>query len=116
MHVPPASRRWGTRLGLALVVAIVIGYVPGQVMRRDPRTVKLRLQLDDLDGEVRTLTAANAALVRDIAALTTQISAVEDRARADLGMVYSEEIVIRIAPAVVAPEPTSARARAKGNR
>lgn len=29
MHEAPALRRWGVRLGLALVVAIAIGYVPG---------------------------------------------------------------------------------------
>lgn len=98
MHVPPASRRWGTRVGLAIVVAILIGYVPNQVMRRDPRTVKLRGQLDALDAEAKVLAAENAALARDVRALSTDIGAIEDRARADLGMVYPDEIVLRVDP------------------
>ena len=98
MHVPPALRRWSARLGLAVVVAIAIGYVPGQVLRRDPRTAKLQTQLDDLDAEATKLAAGNAALVRDIRALRSSVGAIEDRARADLGMVYPDEIVMRVPP------------------
>lgn len=96
MHVPPAFRRWGLRLGLAIVVAIAIGYVPGQVLRADPRTAKLQAQLDELDADARALEAGNATLARDIRALETDIGAIEDRARADLGMVYPDEIVLRV--------------------
>lgn len=96
MHVPPAIRRWGARLGLALVVAIGIGYLPGQVVRRDPRTAKLHTQIDELDAEASELAARNAALLRDIQALRTDVGAIEDRARADLGMVYPDEIVLRV--------------------
>lgn len=102
MHVPPAIRRWTTRLGLAIVVAAVIGYVPGQVLRRDPRSVKLRDQLDALETEARSLAAGNATLAREIDALRTDIGAVEDRARVDLGMVYPDEIVLRV-PAEAKP-------------
>lgn len=96
MHVPPAIRRWGARVGLALVVAIGIGYLPGQVLRRDPRTVKLNAQLDELDTEAKDLAATNAALIRDIEALRNDVGAIEDRARADLGMVYPDEVVLRV--------------------
>jgi len=106
MHVPPAWRRWGARLGLALVIAIAIGYVPGQVLRRDPRAEKLEAQIDQLAGEARELAARNAALRREIAALKTDVGAIEDRARADLGMVYPDEVVLRLTPEVEAePEP-----------
>src|SRR5258705_4812140 len=98
MHVPPAFRRWSARLGLAVVVAIAIGYVPGQVLRRDPRTAKLQVQLDELDADARQLAAGNAALLRDIRALRSSVGAIEDRARADLGMVYPDEIVMRVPP------------------
>ena len=81
---------------LAIVVAVGIAYVPGQVMRRDPRTVKLERQLDELEAEARTLRASNADLVRDIEALRSSVGAVEDRARADLGMVDPDEIVLRV--------------------
>ena len=92
----PASRIWTTRLVLAAVVAVAIAYVPGQVMRRDPRTTRLERQLDELATEARALRGVNADLARDIEALRTSVGAIEDRARADLGMVYPDEIVLRV--------------------
>lgn len=97
MHLPPALRRWSVRLGLAIVVATVIGYLPGHVLRRDPRTAKLRDQIDTLDAEARGLAAGNAALRREIHGLAADVGAIEDRARADLGMVYPDEVVFRVA-------------------
>jgi len=98
MHIPPALRRWSARFGLAMLIAIAIGYVPGQVMRRDPRAAKLDAQIEQLSTEAREVAAKNAALRREIAALRSDIGAIEDRARADLGMVYPDEIVLRLAP------------------
>ena|ERR1700733_15840993 len=95
-HVPPALRRWARRLALAIVVAIAIGYVPGQALRRDPRAVKLQGQLDQLEAEERALATSNAELVRDVEALGSDVGAIEDRARADLGMVYPDEVVLRV--------------------
>ena len=95
-HVPPAFRRWSARLGLAFVVAVAIGYLPGQVLRTDPRTAKLDAQLAEIAAEAKVLEAKNAALMRDIEALKTDVGAVEARARADLGMVYPDEIVLRV--------------------
>jgi len=83
---------------LAVVVAVGIAYVPGQVMRRDPRTLKLERQLDELAVEARGLQTVHADLARDIEALRTTVGAIEDRARADLGMVYPDEIVLRVEP------------------
>jgi cell division protein FtsB len=96
--VPPALRRWSARLGLALVVAILIGYAPSALLARDPRTAKLRTQIDQLDAEAKQLAVENAALARDVEALRTDVTAVEDRARADLGMVYPDEVVIEVKP------------------
>src|ERR1044071_8927619 len=98
MHIPPAFRRWGARFALAVLIAIAIGYVPGQVVRRDPRAAKLEVQLEQLAVEARGAAARNAALLREIAALRSDIGAIEDRARADLGMVYPDEIVLRLPP------------------
>lgn len=81
---------------MAIVVAIAIGYLPGQVLRDDPRAAKLKIQLDDLEAEARSLAAGNAALAREIQALETDVDAIEDRARADLGLVYPGEIVLRV--------------------
>lgn len=103
-HVPPALRRWGARFGLAVIVAIGIGYLPGQVLSRDPRTVKLEAQLGELATEAQALTEHNAALLRQIEALRTDVRAVEDRARADLGMTYPDEIVLRVVPAAAPTE------------
>jgi cell division protein FtsB len=102
MHVPPAARRWTTRVALAIVVAAVIGYIPGQVLRRDPRSAKIEGQLTELDVEAKELAARNADLVREIEALRNDVGAIEDRARTDLGMAYPDEIVVR----VTAPEVT----------
>src|SRR5688572_14261142 len=96
MHIPPALRRWSVRLVLAIVVATVIGYLPGHVLRRDPRTAKLRQQIEALDAEARALAAGNAVLGREIRGLTADVGAIEDRARADLGMVYPDEVVFRV--------------------
>lgn len=98
MHVPPAARTWGARIGLSIVVAIVIGYLPGHVLRRDARTVKLEAQIGELDTEAKALEAQHARLVREIEAVRSDVGAIEDRARADLGMVYADEIVLNIAP------------------
>ena len=115
MHVPPALKRWMTRAGLAIVVAAVIGYLPGQLLREDPRTQKLEAQLADLASEAQKIGARNADLVREIEALRTDVSAIEDRARADLGMVYPDEIVLRVTPtplpvATATKPPANARA------
>ena len=90
MHEAPAIRRWAVRLGLAVIVAIAIGYVPGQVLRRDPRAVKLEQQLDELRVHGREVARRQMrALARDVEALQSDVRAIEDRARADLGMVVS---------------------------
>lgn len=96
MHVAPAVRRWIVRLALAIVVAIALGYVPGGVVGRDPRAPRLAGQLDALEREARALALTNAALASDVAALRSDVHAIEDRARDDLGMVYPDEIVVRV--------------------
>ena len=102
-HVAPPLRRWLVRLGLAVVVAVVIGYVPGQLLDRDPRADKLSAQLTELAAEARELAAGNAALYREVQALHSDVSAIEDRARADLGMVYPDEVVLRVRRTEPAP-------------
>lgn len=104
MYVRPAFRRWGVRFALAIAIAIAIGYVPGEVVRRDPRAAKLEAQIEQLTAEARRIAAQNAVLRREIAALRTDIGAIEDRARADLGMVYPDEIVLRLPQALEAAE------------
>jgi cell division protein FtsB len=103
MQIPPGLRRWAARFALALLIAIAIGYVPGQLIRRDPRAERLEAQLVQLAAEARGLAARNARLRRDIAALRSDVGSIEDLARADLGMVYPDELVLRlpVAPAAL---------------
>ena len=82
------------------MVAIGIGYLPAQLIKRDPRAVKLEEQLAKLRSEADELAARNAALVHEIHALENDVGAIEDRARSDLGMVYPDEIVVRVQPPV----------------
>jgi len=96
MHVAPPLRRWLVRFGLAIVVAIVIGYLPGQLLRRDPRAEKLEKQLEQQRTEARDTAARNASLLRQVEALRSDVGAIEDRARGDLGMVYPDEVVMRV--------------------
>lgn len=86
-----------------MLIAIAIGYVPGQVLRRDPRAARLEAQIEELTGEARALATRNAALRRDIAALRSDVGAIENRARADLGMVYPDEIILRLPVGPPAP-------------
>jgi len=109
MHIPPALRRWSARLALAVLIAIAIAYLPGQVLRRDPRAAKLERQIDQLAAEAREVAAHNAVLRRDIAALRSDIGAIEDRARADLGMVYPDEIVLKLPPDHAPAAPTDGK-------
>jgi len=107
-HVAPPLRRWLVRLGLAIVVAIGIGYVPGQLLDRDPRADKLEAQVDQERTKARELAASNAALFREVQALRSDVGAIEDHARADLGMVYPDEIVLRVRRTdtpVIEPKP-----------
>lgn len=96
MHVASPLRRWMTRFGLAVIVAIAIGYVPGQLLRKDPRAEKLEQEVAQQRAEARELAAKNAALYREVEALRSDVGAIEDRARADLGMVYPDEVVLRV--------------------
>src|SRR5579863_10202737 len=99
MHVPPALRRWALRLGLAVIVALALGNLPGGLLRRDPQALKLEQQLADQRAQAQALADDNARLVREIDALRTDVHAIEDLARADLGMVYPDEIVLHVEPA-----------------
>ena len=96
MHVAPPLRRWMMRFGLAVVVAIAIGYVPGQLLHKDPRAEKLQQELEQARADALELAAGNAALYREVEALRSDVGAIEDRARADLGMVYPDEVVLRV--------------------
>lgn len=112
MHVAPATRRWGTRLSLALAVAVLIGYVPSQILARDPRVPSLRSQVHGLEREIELVEQKNLRMVREIEALRTDVHTIESRARAELGMVYPNELVLRIGKPGAAAAPATATSAA----
>jgi cell division protein FtsB len=112
MHVAPATRRWGTRLSLALAVAVAIGYVPAQILARDSRAPGLRRQVEGIEAEIRQVEQHNLRVVREIEALRVDVHTIESRARAELGMVYPNELVLRIGAAPSATSDAAAPAPA----
>ena len=96
MLVPPKAKQWAIRLGLVAVVLVLIGYAPSQFLSRDPKAAKLAVQLNALELEAARLRTDNLAKRAQVEALRTDVGAIEARARHELGMVYPDEIVIRI--------------------
>jgi cell division protein FtsB len=111
MHVPPALRRWATRIAICVAIAVAVAYVPWRVAGGGEQADKLRGQLAHLRDEARALDAENARMEREIHALRTDPRAIEDHARDELGMVYPGELVLRIEtdpPSATNPVPREA--------
>ncbi len=91
-------KRWAARIGLAAALAISLAYVPYRLL--DPvgarHVVELQSEVDGVRARQDKLTADNAQLRREIEGLRTDPSVIEDIAREDLGMVRSDEIIIRV--------------------
>jgi cell division protein FtsB len=98
MHVPPAVRRWGTRAVLVITVAVLIAGAPWLAGGRDDRAERMTKQLDQIRDRLRDVRTANAGLADDIDALRHDVSAIERRARDDLGMIYPGELVLVLEP------------------
>ena len=95
MHVPPVWRRWGARVAMAVAFAVLIAYLPWRASAEE-RLDKLRAQARDTDAEIQRLEVANARLRREIDALKSDVGAIVDHARDELGMVYPGEVVLRV--------------------
>lgn len=102
MHVPPALRRWTVRLTLAFAVALAIAYAPGD---SESEARHLRGQLEDARREARELEAGNARMAAEVDALRNDPSAIEARARDELGMVFPGEIVLKLEGDLAEPAP-----------
>jgi cell division protein FtsB len=96
MHVPPVWRRWATRVGIALAIALAVAYVPWRIGGGGEQADKLRGQLAHIQDEAHALELDNARLVREIHALRDDPAAIEEHARDELGMVYPGELVLRV--------------------
>jgi cell division protein FtsB len=96
MKVPPVWRRWLVRGALSLVVALAIANLPFLISGSDGRAERLRRQLDDTRAQVQTLERTNRQLLGEVESLRTDPTAAVDRARHDLGLVFPDELVVRI--------------------
>ena len=96
MHVPPKAKRWAKRVGLIALVALLIGYLPSQLLARDPKAAKLAGQLQQIEAQTAQLSAELLQKRAQVEALRTDVRAIEAHARRDLGMVYRNEVVIRV--------------------
>jgi cell division protein FtsB len=100
---------WLGRLGAALAVTVVLGYIPYHVYARSglARTIALRRDLVALRAHNREVGAENERLAREAEALRSDLGAIERVARAELGWVRPGELVVDLSagPAVggVAP-------------
>ena len=90
------TRTWAGRLGAAVVVTSLLGYIPYHVYARSglARTIGLRRDLAVLRAHNDELRAENERLGREADALRSDVSAIERVARAELGWVRPGELVV----------------------
>ncbi len=90
--------RWLWRVGLALALAVVLAYFPYRLIggAGAEKALLLEAQYQRTLTASRALAEENARLRREIEALKSDVGAIEDVARKELGMVRPGEIIIRI--------------------
>jgi len=104
-------RRWWPHLLLGLLaVGLLWEWEHGEGGRRELAEVQARVAAQQVENA--RLVQRNAALAADVAELKSGEAAVEDRARAELGMIRPGETFYR----VVEPVPTTAPAAAEASR
>jgi cell division protein FtsB len=99
-----ARLRWPSRLGIAGLVALALGYVPYQLYGSSglSRFVRLRTERDALHAANLHLRDANLTLMKELASLseadeaTLSRAAIERTARDELGLVRPGEVVFQI--------------------
>jgi cell division protein FtsB len=90
------TKTWLGRLGAALAVTVVLGYIPYHVYARSglARTIALRRDLVALRTHNREVRAENERLAREAEALGSDLGAIERVARTELGWVRPGELVV----------------------
>jgi cell division protein FtsB len=98
------TKTWLGRLGAALAVTVVLGYIPYHVYARSglARTIALRRDLVALRTHNREVRAENERLAREAEALRSDLGAIERVARAELGWVRPGELVVDLSVAAAA--------------
>jgi cell division protein FtsB len=94
----PRWQIWGLRIVLATALAMVLAYFPYKLMdgSGERKADELGRQYERTVEARRALAVENARLRREIEALKNEVSAIEDIAREELGMVHPGEVIIRI--------------------
>ena len=100
-YVPPRWQRWSRVVLATAVIAVFIGYILFRLFARDLCVLKVARELQVQQAVAAELTASCARKREQVEALRTSIAAIEDRARGELGMAYPNEMLLRVAPAVV---------------
>jgi cell division protein FtsB len=94
------TKTWVGRIGAAALVAVTLAYIPYHVYARSglARTLALRRDLAALRARNQELRAENERLGREAEALRSDPAAVERVARAELGWVKPDEVVVDLSP------------------
>jgi cell division protein FtsB len=91
----PRRHRWATRIGLAIALAVALGYGPHRAAGgADAQIERLVAQLDETRATIGEIDRENARLRERVRALKDEPRAIEEIARRDLGLVMPGEIVI----------------------
>lgn len=94
----PRWQRWAMRMGLAVIMALALAYLPYRLLDNASarKAQELREQYQRTMAATSVLAEENLRLRHQIAALKSDVSAIEDIAREELGMVRPGEVIIRI--------------------
>jgi cell division protein FtsB len=94
----PRWQVWLTRIALATALAVVLAYFPYRLLdgAGARKAEGLRVQHQRTMEASRQLAAENERLRHEIDALKSDVRAIEDIARDELGLVRPGEIIIRI--------------------
>ena len=94
----PRWQRWAARIALATALATALAYFPYRLLDGSGarKAEALRIQYERTVSATEAVAEENARLRRQIDALKNDVSAIEDIARSQLGMVRGDEIIFRI--------------------
>jgi cell division protein FtsB len=94
----PRWQRWALRMAMATALAIALAYLPYRLLdgASARKAQALREQYQRTVAATRVLAEENERLRHQIDALKSDVSAIEDIAREELGMVRPGEVIIRL--------------------
>ena len=102
----PRWRTWAVRMALATALATGLAYFPYRLLDGSGarKAAELSRQHQRTVDTSRAVAEENLRLRSEIDALKNDVTAIEDIARTELGMVHRDEIIFRIEPAPAPPD------------